>query len=100
MGPGSVGLLLWARTRPAPRAAGAASTRTHTIPAPCGPEPMRPSVQESVGVPDQRVRRPRRIGVIPAYNEESTVRSVLEHLYELVDEVVVVEDGSTDDTRG
>jgi glycosyltransferase involved in cell wall biosynthesis len=41
----------------------------------------------------------RRIAVVPAYNEEPTVVSVLDRLYDLVDELVVVEDGSTDRTR-
>ena len=42
---------------------------------------------------------PRRIAVVPAYNEEPTVAAVLEELYPLVDELVVVDDGSTDATR-
>ncbi|MDQ1454940.1 MAG: hypothetical protein QOH28_560 [Actinomycetota bacterium] len=42
---------------------------------------------------------PRRIAVVPAYNEEPTVAAVLEELYPLVDELVVVDDGSTDETR-
>jgi len=37
--------------------------------------------------------------VVPAYNEAPTVEAVLERLYPLVDELVVVDDGSTDDTR-
>ena len=51
--------------------------------------------------PDQpRPRaKPRRIAVVPAYNEEPTVKGVLERLYPLVDELVVVDDGSTDNTR-
>ena len=44
-------------------------------------------------------RRPRRIAVVPAYNEEPMVAAVLERLYPLVDELVVVDDGSTDGTR-
>jgi glycosyltransferase involved in cell wall biosynthesis len=40
-----------------------------------------------------------RIAVVPAYNEESTVEAVLDGLYPLVDELVVVDDGSTDHTR-
>ena len=44
-------------------------------------------------------RRPRRIAVVPAYNEEPTVAAVLDELYPLVDELVVVDDGSTDGTR-
>ncbi|HET7037708.1 MAG TPA: glycosyltransferase family 2 protein [Thermomicrobiaceae bacterium] len=42
---------------------------------------------------------PRRIAVVPAYNEEPTVAQVLDALYPLVDELVVVDDGSTDQTR-
>ncbi|MCA1846661.1 MAG: glycosyltransferase family 2 protein, partial [Actinobacteria bacterium] len=42
---------------------------------------------------------PRRIAVVPAYNEEPTVEAVLDRLYPLVDELVVVDDGSTDNTR-
>ncbi len=42
---------------------------------------------------------PRRIAVVPAYNEEPSVAAVLEELYPLVDELVVVDDGSTDNTR-
>ncbi len=42
---------------------------------------------------------PRRIAVVPAYNEEPMVATVLEELYDLVDELVVVDDGSTDNTR-
>lgn len=41
-----------------------------------------------------------RVAVVPAYNEEPTVASVLDRLYPLVDELVVVDDGSTDGTRG
>ncbi len=49
---------------------------------------------------EPRVRRtPRRIAVVPAYNEAPTVESVLSVLAPLVDELVVVDDGSTDDTR-
>jgi glycosyltransferase involved in cell wall biosynthesis len=43
--------------------------------------------------------KPKRIAVVPAYNEEPTVKEVLERLYPLVDELVVVDDGSTDNTR-
>ena len=42
---------------------------------------------------------PRRIAVVPAYNEETTVVAVLEQLAPLVDELVVVDDGSLDRTR-
>jgi glycosyltransferase involved in cell wall biosynthesis len=39
------------------------------------------------------------VAVVPAYNEEKTVAAVLDRLYPLVDELVVVDDGSTDGTR-
>lgn len=42
---------------------------------------------------------PRRIAVMPAYNEEATVAGVLERVEPLVDELIVVDDGSTDRTR-
>jgi peptidoglycan/xylan/chitin deacetylase (PgdA/CDA1 family) len=41
-------------------------------------------------------RTRRRIAVVPVYNEEATVSSVLSEVYGYVDEVVVVNDGSTD----
>jgi len=40
-----------------------------------------------------------RIAVVPAYNEEPTVIQVIERLSAFVDELVVVDDGSTDRTR-
>ena len=49
--------------------------------------------------PETNRAKPRRIAVVPAYNEEPTVKGVLERLYPLVDELVVVDDGSTDKTR-
>ncbi len=42
---------------------------------------------------------PRRIAVVPVFNEEPSVVGVLEDLQQLVDEVVVVDDGSTDRSR-
>ena len=51
---------------------------------------------------DVAIDRPggtRRIAVVPAYNEEPTVAQVLDKLSYLVDELVVVDDGSTDGTR-
>lgn len=48
---------------------------------------------------NDRAGDPRRIAVVPAYNEEPTVRDVLGKLYGYVDELVVVDDGSTDRTR-
>ncbi|HEY1738507.1 MAG TPA: glycosyltransferase family 2 protein [Acidimicrobiia bacterium] len=44
-------------------------------------------------------RNVRRIGVVPAYNEEQTVEGVLDVLSPLVDELVIVDDGSIDHTR-
>ena len=41
----------------------------------------------------------RRIAIVPAYNEESSVAAVLTDLSPLVDELIVVDDGSTDGTR-
>ena len=49
--------------------------------------------------PGPKARAPRRIAVVPAYNEATTVEAVLERLYGFVDELVIVDDGSTDDTR-
>ncbi len=43
--------------------------------------------------------QPRRIAVVPAYNEEATVAAVLDELHRHVDELIVVDDGSTDATR-
>ena len=61
--------------------------------------PARPSRAAAEGEPVPRLRPSRRIAVAPAYNEEATVAVVLDQLYDLVDELVVVDDGSTDDTR-
>jgi peptidoglycan/xylan/chitin deacetylase (PgdA/CDA1 family) len=44
-------------------------------------------------------RLPRRIAIVPAFNEEPSVVAVLDELYCNVDELVVVDDGSTDGTR-
>jgi glycosyltransferase involved in cell wall biosynthesis len=56
-------------------------------------------VVSAPSVPERPAVAQRRIAVVPAYNEETTVVGVLEHLSTLVDEVVVVDDGSTDGTR-
>ena len=42
-------------------------------------------------VPGTIRAKPRRIAVVPAYNEEPTVKDVLERLYPMVDELVVVD---------
>jgi glycosyltransferase involved in cell wall biosynthesis len=44
-------------------------------------------------------RRPRRVAVMPAFNEEKTVVGVLERLLPLADDIIVVDDGSRDRTR-
>jgi glycosyltransferase involved in cell wall biosynthesis len=44
-------------------------------------------------------RSRRRVAVVPAYNEEPTIAQVLDQLYEMADELVVVDDGSIDRTR-
>lgn len=38
------------------------------------------------------------IALVPAYNEEKKIGSVIQDLFSHVDEVVVIDDGSTDDT--
>ncbi len=43
--------------------------------------------------------KPRRVAVMPAYNEEATIVAVLERLAPLADELIVVDDGSVDHTR-
>jgi glycosyltransferase involved in cell wall biosynthesis len=57
-----------------------------------------PTRATSVTIPE-RGGRPRLIAVMPAYNEESTIVAVLEHLYPLVDRLLIVDDGSVDNTR-
>jgi peptidoglycan/xylan/chitin deacetylase (PgdA/CDA1 family) len=58
-----------------------------------------PVVRDEGAVAGFAGRQPRRIAVVPAYNEEPMVARVLDELYPLVDELVVVDDGSTDGTR-
>ncbi|TMB98545.1 MAG: glycosyltransferase family 2 protein [Chloroflexi bacterium] len=43
---------------------------------------------------------PRRIAVVPVYNEEATVLDVLDRLEPLADDIIVVDDGSSDRSRG
>lgn len=43
--------------------------------------------------------QPRVMALIPAYNEEKTIGGVVRKTMDHVDEVVVVDDGSSDDTR-
>jgi glycosyltransferase involved in cell wall biosynthesis len=45
------------------------------------------------------VDRARRVAVVPAFNESPTVIAVLDSLFPLVDDLTIVDDGSTDDTR-
>lgn len=42
--------------------------------------------------------RPARIAVMPAYNEAATIVGVLDDLYPRIDRLIIVNDGSTDDT--
>jgi hypothetical protein len=60
--------------------------------------PTGPAASANIGTVAIK-RAPRRIAVVPAYNEEPSVAAVLEELYPFVDELVVVDDGSTDRTR-
>ena len=46
-----------------------------------------------------RLARPRLIAVMPAFNEAATIEGVLQHLYPLVDRLLIVDDGSADNTR-
>jgi len=57
--------------------------------------PAQPAVMEA----PLRAARPRLVAVMPAFNEESTIVGVLEHLYPLVDRLLIVDDGSVDRTR-
>ena len=36
--------------------------------------------------------------VVPAYNEENQIRKVIEHMPDFVDRIVIVDDGSKDNT--
>lgn len=42
--------------------------------------------------------RPARIAVMPAYNEAATIEAVLNDLYPRIDQLIIVDDGSTDGT--
>ncbi|MDP9237993.1 MAG: glycosyltransferase family 2 protein [Chloroflexota bacterium] len=57
-----------------------------------------PERRVTVNAPAQ-TKRPRLIAVMPAFNEESTIVGVLDHLYPLVDRLLIVDDGSVDNTR-
>lgn len=46
-----------------------------------------------------RAAHPRLIAVMPAFNEAATIEGVLQHLYPLVDRLLIVDDGSVDNTR-
>src|SRR5439155_24578951 len=46
-----------------------------------------------------KTKRPKLIAVMPAFNEAETIAGVLERLYPLVDRMLVVDDGSTDNNR-
>jgi len=56
-------------------------------------------VRDAAAALPDRHGRPRLIAVMPAYNEATTIVGVLEHLYPMVDRLLVVDDGSTDETR-
>src|SRR5206468_8229325 len=62
-------------------------------------DPRRVRGDDLAPPPGGRVSGRRRIAVVPAYNEEPTVVGVLERLAPVVDQLVVVDDGSTDGTR-
>jgi len=47
-----------------------------------------------------RGSRPKVSAIIPAFNEEETISDVVTETLKYVDEVVVVDDGSWDDTGG
>ena len=58
--------------------------------------PARPAINAPT---PPRSGRPRLIAVMPAYNESTTIAAVLDHLYPLVDRLLIVDDGSVDNTR-
>ena len=55
------------------------------------------AVQSESGAP--RTVERRLIAVVPAYNEAPTVEGVLTRLYPMVDGLIIVDDGSRDETR-
>lgn len=58
--------------------------------------PARPVINAAT---PPRTGRRRLIAVMPAYNESATIAAVIEHLYPLVDRLLIVDDGSVDNTR-
>ena len=85
-----------ARTYAWYQAQAAAEASERAIAPPAGPQR---GITPTVNVAIDRPGGTRRIAVVPAYNEEPTVAQVLDKLSYLVDELVVVDDGSTDGTR-
>jgi glycosyltransferase involved in cell wall biosynthesis len=61
--------------------------------------PARPTATTPLAPARAPHPRPRLIAVMPAYNEAATIAGVIERLYPLVDHLLIVDDGSTDDTR-
>lgn len=63
--------------------------------------PMGPAAAAGLateGHPAARAAGPRRIAVMPAFNEEPTIEGVLDDLYPRIDRLVIVDDGSVDAT--
>ncbi len=56
------------------------------------------TVTPSSARPARDTRRPARIAVMPAFNEAATIEAVLDDLYPRIDRLVIVNDGSVDET--